>query len=78
MTEDVTGLLLRWSDGQEGARERLMRLVYGELKKIAARHLRGERADHTLQPTALVHEAYQKLIDQRRVRWQNLAPRNIR
>jgi len=73
MTEDVTGLLLRWSDGQEGARERLMRLVYGELKKIAARHLRGERADHTLQPTALVHEAYQKLIDQHRVRWQNRA-----
>ena len=51
MTEDVTGLLLRWSDGQEGARERLMRLVYGELKKIAARHLRGERVAHADAPS---------------------------
>jgi RNA polymerase sigma factor (TIGR02999 family) len=71
VSDDVTALLLKWSDGK--ARDRLISTVYGELRKIAARHLRRERPDHTLQPTALVHEAYEKLIDQRRVRWQNRA-----
>ena len=69
--DDVTGLLLRWNDGD--ARDRLLQVAYVELKKIAARHMRRERGDHTLQPTALVHEAYEKLIDQSRVRWQNRA-----
>jgi RNA polymerase sigma factor (TIGR02999 family) len=72
-TSNVTGLLLRWNQGVEEAREQLIPLVYSELRKLAARSLRGERAGHTLQPTALVHEAYQKLIDQRSVEWQNRA-----
>lgn len=70
---DVTALLLAWSDGDEAARARLMDAVYDELRRVARRHLRRERADHSLAPTALVHEAYLKLVDQRRVRWQNRA-----
>jgi RNA polymerase sigma factor (TIGR02999 family) len=66
-------LLLAWSAGDRDALEDLVPVVYGELHRIAARYLRHERADHTLQPTALVHEAYVKLIDQRRARWQNRA-----
>ena len=60
--EEVTALLREWSSGDRGALERLMPLVYGELHKLAASHLRSERGDHTLQPTALVHEAYQRLV----------------
>jgi RNA polymerase sigma factor (TIGR02999 family) len=70
---DVTALLLAWSDGEEAARSRLMDAVYDELRRVARRHLRGERDDHSLAPTALVHETYLKLVDQRRVRWQNRA-----
>jgi RNA polymerase sigma factor (TIGR02999 family) len=70
---DVTGLLREWSGGNRQALERLMPLVYGELRKLAASYLRAERADHTLQPTALVHEAYLRLVDQRSVNWQNRA-----
>jgi RNA polymerase sigma factor (TIGR02999 family) len=70
---DVTLLLLEWNRGDPGAREKLIPLVYRELRRLAGRSLRGERADHTLQPTALVHEAYLKLVDQRRVRWRNRA-----
>ncbi len=70
---NVTQLLLAWSDGDREALEELTPLVYGELKKIAEGYLRRERADHTLQPTALAHEAYIKLIDQQHVRWQNRA-----
>jgi RNA polymerase sigma factor (TIGR02999 family) len=70
---DVTALLLAWSDGQEEARDRLIEAVYAELRRVAKRHLRGERDDHSLSPTALVHETYLKLVDQRRVRWQNRA-----
>ena len=51
----------------------LLPLVYGELRRLAAHRLRSERPDHTLQPAALVHEAYIRLVDQRRVRWQNRA-----
>lgn len=70
---DVTGLLLQWNQGKEEARERLIPLVYRELRKLANQSLKSERSEHTLQPTALVHEAYQKLVDQRRVRWRNRA-----
>ena len=69
----VTQLLLAWSSGDRRALEDLVPVVYGELRRIAGRYLRHERPDHTLQPTALVHEAYLKLIDQQRARWQNRA-----
>jgi RNA polymerase sigma factor (TIGR02999 family) len=70
---DVTALLLRWNDQKPETRDQLVRFVYNDLRKLAARVLSSERTDHTLQPTALVHETYQKLIDQRRARWQNRA-----
>jgi RNA polymerase sigma factor (TIGR02999 family) len=68
---DVTEALQAWREGQEGAEERLARLVYDELHRLAERFLRGERPGHTLQPTALVHEAYLDLVDQKRVDWQS-------
>jgi RNA polymerase sigma factor (TIGR02999 family) len=64
-------LLQDWSGGDAAAAERLMPLVYEELRRLARGYLRRERADHTLQPTALVNEAYLKLVDQTRVSWQN-------
>jgi RNA polymerase sigma-70 factor, ECF subfamily len=70
---DLTGLLDDWTRGDARALDRLLPLVYDELRRVAARQLRRERADHTLQPTALVHEAYLKLIDQRRVDWRSRA-----
>ncbi|HEX7880813.1 MAG TPA: sigma-70 family RNA polymerase sigma factor [Candidatus Eisenbacteria bacterium] len=69
----VTGLLTGWCAGDKGVLDRLLPLVYDELRRIAARHLERERPDHTLQPTALVHEAYFRLIDQRKVDWRNRA-----
>jgi len=69
----VTQLLLAWSDGDRKALDDLTPLVYLELKKLAENNLRRERAGHTLQPTALAHEAYIKLINQQNVRWQNRA-----
>jgi RNA polymerase sigma factor (TIGR02999 family) len=69
----VTQLLIGWSNGDEQALERLIPLVYGELRRLAGRYVRRERPDHTLQSTALVHEAWMKLIDQRSVHWQNRA-----
>ena len=69
----VTRLLLDWNGGHDEALEALVPLVYDELRRLAHRHLRGERADHTLSTTALVHEAYFKLIEQDRVAWQNRA-----
>jgi RNA polymerase sigma-70 factor, ECF subfamily len=69
---DVTTLLRAWSNGDVQARDRLRPLVYAELHRRAAACLRHERRDHTLQPTALVNEAYLRLVDQR-VRWQNRA-----
>ena len=67
---DVTRLLLELSDGQAGALDRLMPLVYDELKLLASSQLRRERGEHTLGPTALVHEAFFRLVDQRSVSWQ--------
>jgi RNA polymerase sigma-70 factor (ECF subfamily) len=69
----VTGLLKAWSDGDVGARDRLLTLVYQELRRCAAAHLRRERAANTLQPTALVHEVYLRLVKQDRTAWQNRA-----
>ena len=68
---EVTRLLLAWSRGDEKALEELIPLVYEELRRLAQRHLRGERSGHTLQPTAVVHEAYLKLVDQKRITWKN-------
>ena len=70
---DVTQLLLAWKTGETGAEDALFPLVYEELKRIARQYLRHEREGHTLQPTALVHEAYLRLVDQTRVEWQNRA-----
>jgi len=70
---DVTRLLLAWSDGRDAAEAPLMGAVYDELRRLARGYLVKERRDHSLPATALVHEAYLKLIDQRRVRWQNRA-----
>ena len=70
---DVTQLLLDWSRGDRTALDRLMPLVYAELRALADRSLRHERSGHTLQGTALVHEAYLKLVNQRQVRWQDRA-----
>jgi RNA polymerase sigma factor (TIGR02999 family) len=67
----VTALLHAWTAGDLGARNRLISVVYRDLHKRAAAYLRRERVGHTLQPTALVHEAYLRLVDQRRVVWQN-------
>ena len=71
--DDVTRLLQAWTAGDLDARERVLVLVYGELRRRAAAQLRRERPGHTLQPTALVHEAYIRLVDQRRAAWQNRA-----
>lgn len=70
---DVTGLLADWSRGDRRALGVLLPLVYAELRRIAARQLRRERDGHTLQPTALVHEAYLRLVAQRTVDWQGRA-----
>jgi RNA polymerase sigma-70 factor (ECF subfamily) len=70
---EVTALLLSWSDGDQDALARLMPLVYDELRRLALDHLRRERPDHTLQPTALVNEVYLRLVDQRSVSWQTRA-----
>lgn len=69
----MTQLLVDWGNGDNRALEKLTPLVYQELKRLAARYLRRERSDHTLQSTALVHEAWLRLIDQRQVHWQNRA-----
>lgn len=69
----VTELLLGWSEGDDESRERLMDIVYQELRRIAGAQLRGERSGHTLQATALVNEAYLRLVDQNRVQWKNRA-----
>jgi RNA polymerase sigma-70 factor (ECF subfamily) len=70
-THDVTGLLVQWANGNKEALDALTPLVYKELRRLAASHLRKERKSHTLQPTALVHEAYLRLVDQRNPNWQN-------
>src|SRR3989442_15856929 len=70
---EITQILLEWSNGRQEVLHELMPLVYDELRRLAAHYLRRERPDHTLQPTALVHEAYLRLVDQTQVRWQNRA-----
>jgi len=70
---NVTQLLVNWSQGDPKALEALTPLVYDELRRLASRYLRRERPDHTLQSTALVHEAYLRMVDQKQVRWQNRA-----
>ncbi len=71
--KEVTRLLEAWSKGDCAALDQLMPLVYSELHRIAHRHLGRERPGHTLQTTALVNEAYLRLIDQKETRWQNRA-----
>lgn len=71
--EGVTQLLVDWSKGDQAALDKLMPMVYNELRRLAINYLRRERQGHTLQPTALVNEAYLKLIDQRNAKWQNRA-----
>jgi len=70
---EVTQLLLAWSDGDKAALEELTPLVYAELHRLAEKYMRRERAGHPLQTTALVNEAYVRLVDLRQVRWQNRA-----
>ena len=72
-THRVTNLLIELSDGKREVVDEILPLIYGELKRIAANYLRRERSDHTLQPTALVNEAYIKMIDITQVSWQNKA-----
>jgi RNA polymerase sigma factor (TIGR02999 family) len=71
--KEITEMLIHWSNGHQEVLADLMPLVYDELRRSAAHYLGRERPDHTLQPTALVHEAYLRLVDQSRVRWQNRA-----
>jgi len=71
--EEVTQLLVAWSKGDQSALEQLMPLVYDELRRLARQYMRREPAEHTLQTTALVNEAYLRLIEQKEVRWQNRA-----
>jgi RNA polymerase sigma-70 factor, ECF subfamily len=70
---DVTALLAEIANGNQAAQEKLVPLVYDQLKKLARRYMRRERADHTLQTTALVHEAYLKLVGQHSPHWQGRA-----
>src|SRR5437870_5217225 len=70
---EVTQLLIAWSLGDQSALEKLLPLVYDELHRLARRYLGGERKGHTLQTTALVNEAYLRLVDSSQVHWQNRA-----
>jgi RNA polymerase sigma factor (TIGR02999 family) len=72
-TSEITGLLVDWSNGDQAALDRLLPLVEQELHRLAHRYMRREDPDHTLQTTALLNEAYLKLIDQKKTRWQNRA-----
>ena len=71
--QDVTQILHAWSAGDTSAPARLMPVVYDELRRLARVYIARERTDHTLQPTALVHEAYLRLVDQTRANWKNRA-----
>ena len=73
MSQDVTGLLIQLSNGNQSVVNEIFPLIYEELKNLAGNYLRRERGNHTLQPTALVHEAYMKLVDHTRMNWQNRA-----
>jgi len=71
--EDISTLLRAWSDGDQSALERLSPVVYGEPHRLARRYMKGERSGHSLQTTALVNEAYMRLVDYERMQWQNRA-----
>jgi len=73
MSKEITQLLIAWNEGDQRARDELTPLIYDELRRLARGYLRRERPGHTLQPTALVHEAFLRLIDQSQVNWQNRA-----
>jgi RNA polymerase sigma factor (TIGR02999 family) len=73
MVSEVSILLRAWSEGDERALERLTPIVYDELRRLARRYMRGERPGHSLQPTALVNEAYTRLVDYKRMQWQDRA-----
>src|ERR1700694_1981348 len=70
---EVSRLLRAWSEGDQGALERLMPIVYDELRRLARHYMQGERPGHSLQATALVNEAYTRLVDYKRMQWQNRA-----
>ncbi len=70
---DVTELLVAWSNGNQAARDQLMGVVYDELHRLARRYMRRESPDHTLQTSALLNEAFLRLVDQKNVHWQNRA-----
>jgi RNA polymerase sigma factor (TIGR02999 family) len=70
---EVSHLLLAWSGGDRGALEKLTLIVYDELRRLARRYMKGERPGHSLQTTALVNEAYMRLVDYKRMQWQNRA-----
>ena len=70
---DISQLLRAWGEGDPDALERLTPIVYGELRRMARRYMKGERAGHSLQTTALVNEAYMRLVDSKRVQWQDRA-----
>ena len=70
---DITQLLIAWSEGRREALDDLMPIVYADLRRVAAGYMRHEAAGHALQPTALVHETYVRLVDQKQVKWRNRA-----
>src|SRR5690348_13180560 len=70
---NLTQLLIAWGNGNQAARDQLAPLVYHEMHRLAVSHMRRQRSDHTLQPTALVHEVYLRLVDETHIRWQNRA-----
>ncbi|HMO80037.1 MAG TPA: sigma-70 family RNA polymerase sigma factor [Pyrinomonadaceae bacterium] len=70
---EITAMLIELTEGNQEVVDRILPFIYDELRRLAGSYLRRERPDHTLQPTALVHEAYMKLIDQKKVQWQNRA-----
>src|SRR5437899_2107974 len=71
--QDFTQILIEYGDGKKESLDEMLPAVYAELRRLAEKYLRNERADHTLQPTALVHEAYLRLVDQHSVDWRNRA-----
>ena len=73
VSTELTALLVQWSRGDPAALERLLPMIYDECRRIASRQLRHEHREHTLDPTALVHEAYLRLVDQRNATWENRA-----
>ncbi len=72
-SDDISSLLRAWSEGDQGALQRLIPIVYGELRRLAQSYMNRERPDHSLQATALVNEAYMRLVDYNRMKWQNRA-----